>query len=213
MGDNLGGGIQDSLVDCLGSRPVMVSARRVSCGAMLMAMKSQGRGAYLCHESGSRIVRMTLALGYAAISSDAKAAAGRSQTAWQWPSSWSQSSLSNLPSPSHLALIACIQSSLSRGVSVLAARMWYVSRYPRDRRAVRTAVEKWVSKGPNGRQTYIQAVSLNVRHSHMVPVRHRPKTSTFIGTIRLHCRLSISVPSWTRTGVPRMPYPAILKGG
>lgn len=47
MGDDLGGGIQDSLVDCLGCRPVMVSARSVSCGAMSMAVKNQGRGVVL----------------------------------------------------------------------------------------------------------------------------------------------------------------------
>lgn len=31
-----------------------------------------------------------------------------------------------------------------------------------------------------------------------------------MGTMRLHCVRSMSDPSWTRTGVPRMPKPAIL---
>lgn len=45
---------------------------------------------------------------------------------------------------------------------------------------------------------------------HIVPVRQNPKTRTFMGTMRLHCDLSISDPSLNRTGVPRISYPAIL---
>lgn len=166
-----------------------------------------GVSAYLCQDSGSRIVRMTLALGYAAISSGAKAAAGRSHTAWQWPSSWSQSSFSNLPSPSHFALMACIHSSQSRGVSVLAARMWYVSRYPRDLRAVRTA-EVGLCQSARGKKA--SKGSILVGDSHIVPVRQRPSTNTFIGTTRRHCRLSMFVPSRTRTGVPCAFEPVML---
>lgn len=51
------------------------------------------------------------------------------------------------------------------------------------------------------------------KYSHMVPVRQRPRTRTFMGTMRLHWVLSMSVPSLTRTGVPRIPNPAILNLG
>lgn len=45
----------------------------------------------------------------------------------------------------------------------------------------------------------------------MVPVLQNPKTRTFMGTMRLHCDLSMSDPSRTRIGVPRISYPAMLK--
>lgn len=48
------------------------------------------------------------------------------------------------------------------------------------------------------------------RRLHIVPVLQNPKTRTFMGTMRWHCDLSMSDPSWTRMGVPRSPNPAIL---
>lgn len=47
-------------------------------------------------------------------------------------------------------------------------------------------------------------------HSHVVPVRQRPSASTFMGTMRLHWRLSMLEPSSTRTGVPFGSDPAVL---
>lgn len=49
------------------------------------------------------------------------------------------------------------------------------------------------------------------KYIHMVPVLQNPKTRTFMGTMRLHCDLSMSDPSRTRIGVPRISYPAMLK--
>lgn len=68
---------------------------------------------------------------------------------------------------------------------------------------MRTAGETRVSFGEMG-------CWLTLGHSHIVPVRQRPRTRTFMGTMRLHWVLSMSVPSPTRTGVPRISNPAIL---
>lgn len=79
---------------------------------------------HLYHESTSRVVRMTLASGYASISSRAKATAGQSHTAWQWPSSWSHCSRPKCPSLSYLAASASLHIRQSGGFSVLAEIMW-----------------------------------------------------------------------------------------
>jgi len=78
-----------------------------------------------CQESTSRLVRMTLASGYASMSSFAKATAGQSHTAWQFPSSWSQSArVKGAPTPSYFAARASIHIRASGGFSIEQFIIW-----------------------------------------------------------------------------------------
>lgn len=77
-----------------------------------------------CQLSMSRVVTKTLASGYASINSFAKATAGQSHTAWQWPRSWSHCSRPNVPLPSYLEANASDHIKQSGGFSTDADIMW-----------------------------------------------------------------------------------------